>query len=82
MSKVRLGDIADIITGPFGSMLHKSDYQVAGTPVIMPQNIGDRTLSYEDIARIGDADVRRLSKYVTIEDDIVYARVKSVFVCK
>lgn len=69
-----LGDIADIITGPFGSALHKSDYQKEGTPVIMPQDIGDRTLSLDDIARIGDEDVRRLARYATVENDIVYAR--------
>lgn len=74
MSEVKLGDIADIITGPFGSALHKSDYRKTGTPVIMPQDIGDRTLSLDSIARIGDEDVRRLARYATIENDIVYAR--------
>ena len=29
MSKVvQLGDVADIITGPFGSQLHESDYNL------------------------------------------------------
>ena len=53
MASINLGKIADIITGPFGSMLHKSDYQETGIPVIMPQDIGDRTLSLDSIARIG-----------------------------
>lgn len=74
MASTNLGEIADIITGPFGSMLHKSDYKEAGTPVIMPQDIGDRTLSLESIARIGNEDVARLARYATIENDIVYAR--------
>lgn len=55
-------------------MLHKSDYKEVGTPVIMPQDIGDRTLSLESIARIGNEDVARLARYATIENDIVYAR--------
>lgn len=74
MASTNLGKIADIITGPFGSMLHKSDYKEVGTPVIMPQDIGDRTLSLESIARIGNEDVARLARYATIENDIVYAR--------
>lgn len=74
MAKAKLGDIADIITGPFGSMLHKSDYKPFGTPVIMPQDIGDRTLSLDSIARVGDEDAARLERYATIENDIVYAR--------
>lgn len=74
MASTNLGKIADIITGPFGSMLHKSDYKEVGTPVIMPQDIGDRTLSLESIARIDNEDVARLARYATIENDIVYAR--------
>lgn len=74
MSKVRLGDIADIITGPFGSALHKSDYVEEGYPLIMPQNIGDRLLYFDDIARISDKDADRLKKYEVFENDIVYAR--------
>lgn len=74
MNKVKLGDIADIVTGPFGSMLHKGDYTDAGTPVIMPQDIGDRTLSLASIAHVGSKDAERLARYATVSDDIVYAR--------
>lgn len=74
MASINLGEIADIITGPFGSMLHKSDYRETGIPVIMPQDIGDRTLSLDSIARIGKQDAERLARYVTVENDIVYAR--------
>lgn len=74
MTSINLGEIADIITGPFGSMLHKSDYRETGTPVIMPQDIGDRTLSLDSIARIGQQDAERLARYATVENDIVYAR--------
>ena len=35
-----LGDIvSEMMTGPFGSMLHKSDYVDDGVPVINPQNV-------------------------------------------
>ena len=36
-------------TGPFGSMLHKSDYTVNGIPSINPQNINNRKIITNDI---------------------------------
>lgn len=69
-----LGAVADIITGPFGSMLHQSDYTPTGTPVIMPQDIGNRTLNKSAIAYVGNKDAERLSRYRVQENDIVYAR--------
>ena len=69
-----LGEVAEIITGPFGSALHKSDYKPSGTAVLMPQNIGNRTVDYQDIARIGEEDTERLSRYRVTQDDIIYAR--------
>lgn len=74
MANINLGKTADIITGLFGSMLHKSDYRETGIPVIMPQDIGDRTLSLDSIARIGQQDAERPTRYATVENDIVYAR--------
>ena len=55
-----LGCVSDIITGPFGSMLHQSDYVSEGTPVIMPQDIGDRFLDNSKIAYVGEDDAKRL----------------------
>ena len=52
MIKTTLGQVADIITGPFGSSLHQYEYVSFGIPVIMPQDIGNRNLSYEKIAYI------------------------------
>ncbi|MEL7566231.1 MAG: restriction endonuclease subunit S, partial [Dehalobacterium sp.] len=69
-----LGEIAKIITGPYGSQLHQSDYVEDGYPLIMPQNIGDRTLDYSKIAYISEKDAKRLSRYATKPNDIVYSR--------
>jgi type I restriction enzyme S subunit len=74
-----LGEICDegggiIRTGPFGTQLHQSDYKEDGVPVVMPKNIvGDKLLE-DDIARIGEEDVVRLSQHVLNEGDIVYGR--------
>jgi type I restriction enzyme S subunit len=64
----------DIQTGPFGSQLHASDYVISGIPSIMPANIKEGRVSEEGIARITEADARRLSKYLTKAGDIVYSR--------
>src|SRR5690625_1387312 len=63
-----------IQTGPFGSQLHASDYVPSGIPSVMPQNIGDNTISEEGIARITAEDAARLSKYLLAPGDIVYSR--------
>ena len=52
----------DIQTGPFGSQLHAADYVPVGIPSIMPQNIGDNRIIEEGIARITEADARRLTR--------------------
>ena len=61
-------------TGPFGSQLHAADYVAVGVPSVMPQNIGDNTISADGIAMISDADAERLSKYRLRVGDIVYSR--------
>ncbi len=63
-----------IQTGPFGSQLHASDYVENGIPSIMPQNISTDRISEEGIARITEADAKRLSKYRVRVGDIVYSR--------
>lgn len=73
-TKTILGAVAEIITGPFGSMLHQSDYTLTGTQVIMPQDIGNRTLDKTAIAHVGSDDTERLARYKVRENDIVYAR--------
>ena len=72
--KTTLGEVAEIITGPFGSMLHQSDYVPSGVPVIMPQDIGNRVLDKSQIAYVGEHDASRLSRYKVALADIVYAR--------
>lgn len=63
-----------IQTGPFGSQLHTSDYKELGVPVVMPTNIGDGGLVEDGIARIGEADVERLSQHKLRLGDIVFSR--------
>ena len=73
-TSVELGSLAEIITGPFGSELHKSDYVTEGIPWIMPQNISERSLDYSNMAYINANDANRLKKYRVKTNDLVYAR--------
>lgn len=72
--KTKLGDIAQIITGPFGSQLHMRDYVSQGYPVIMPQNIVNRCVDERDIARINEVNFKRLKRYLVQPNDIIFAR--------
>lgn len=45
-----LGKISEIITGPFGSQLHQSDYVEQGIPVVMPQDIDNRKVNYASMS--------------------------------
>ena len=72
--KTTLGEIATIITGPFGSQLHQSDYVSSGIAIVMPQNIADRKIDYGTINYISEQDAERLKKYRTQKSDILYAR--------
>ncbi|MEJ6014775.1 restriction endonuclease subunit S [Aeromonas caviae] len=74
-----LGDVCaahggKIQTGPFGSQLHASDYVQEGTPVVMPKDISGRRVDGGTAARIGMADVERLSRHQLQIGDIVFSR--------
>lgn len=78
----KLGEFAEIQTGPFGSQLHASDYVSIGTPSIMPTNIGNRlNIVTDEIVYVNDADIERLKKYTVKEGDIVYSRRGDVEKC-
>lgn len=78
----KLGDFAEIQTGPFGSQLHAADYVAVGIPSIMPTNIGARLeVRTDSIACIKEDDARRLEKYLVKENDIVYSRRGDVEKC-
>ena len=71
----KLGELADIQTGPFGSQLHQHDYVDAGTPCIMPTNIGSHLdIQSDRIAHVKAEDVMRLSKHCVKTGDIIYSR--------
>lgn len=63
-----------IQTGPFGSQLHQSDYSDTGTPVVMPKDIINGIISEDEIARVEEQHVLRLSRHKVAAGDILFSR--------
>lgn len=77
-SKVTVGEIASVKTGPFGSALHESDYRNTGTPIVTVEHLSERGLVHRNLPLVGAEDVRRLSAYRCRAGDILFSRVGSV----
>ena len=77
----RLGDIANVQTGPFGSQLHNKDYVKKGTPIVTVEHLGARMFTTQNLPCVSDVDKVRLGKYTLEEGDIVFSRVGSVDRC-
>ena len=73
-----LEQMADIRTGPFGSVLHASDYVFLGTPIITVGHLGERGITKDNLPHVSDSDKKRLSKYTLNVGDIVFSRVGSI----
>jgi len=66
--------VNDILTGPFGSVLHKSDYQRDGIPLVNPINIEGGEIVPDERKAVGKATAKRLARYALRENDIVIGR--------
>jgi type I restriction enzyme, S subunit len=66
--------VQDISTGPFGSLLHKSDYEHGGIPLVNPINIEGDEIIPDDRKTVGKATAQRLARYALRENDIVIGR--------
>lgn len=63
-----------VFTGPFGSLLHKSDYIEDGIPLVNPAHISDVGIEPDYRKSVSAATAKRLSNYVLRVGDIVIAR--------
>ena len=64
----------ELSTGPFGSMLHKTDYQEDGIPTINPQDIKSNKIKIDNIAKVSQEKAKVLFRYSLKENDIILAR--------
>lgn len=78
MSKVKLGDIAEIQAGPFGTQLHKDEYVEDGIAMLNAKNIGNGVILTDSMDYVSDAVCDRLPRYVLNKGDILFGRAGSI----
>lgn len=71
----RVGDIAvSIQIGPFGTLLHKSDYVKNGTPLVNPSHIKNERICASLNLTVDEKKRARLNNYIMRTGDIVMGR--------
>lgn len=78
MNRVRLGSIASLKTGPFGTQFSAKEYTETGIPVINVKNIGYGEVIENDLDYISEETKGRLSEHILMQGDIVFGRKGSV----
>ena len=75
MGLVEMSEIVeDIRIGPFGTMLHKSDYVSGGVPVINPQHIKNLSIIPSEKVTVSQEKYVELARYQLKENDIIMGR--------
>jgi type I restriction enzyme S subunit len=77
----KLGEMADVKTGPFGSTLHQHDYVDVGTPIITVEHLNELGITHNNLPLVSDEDKKRLKSYHLKTGDLVFSRVGSVDRC-
>ena len=70
----KLGEVAMIKTGPFGSMLHKEDYITGGIPLINPMHIQNFKAVPDKYFTISKEKAAELCNYQLKINDVIFAR--------
>ena len=78
MRNVKLRDISELKTGPFGTQLSASEYVSEGIPVINVKNIGYGSIVETGLDCVGANTLKRLSEHILKVGDIVFGRKGSV----
>lgn len=65
---------AGVFTGPFGSLLHKSDYVKDGIPLVNPAHITDTGIEPDRSKTVSKHTAQRLKGYVLSRGDVVIGR--------
>lgn len=72
--KVFLSELADIKIGPFGSLLHKSDYIENGHPLVNPSHIKNGKIIIDDKFTISNKKFEEMSAFQLQIGDVVLGR--------
>ena len=66
--------LLELKTGPFGSVLHKSDYVTDGIPIVNPMHINDGNITPSSEMTISIDKSKELSDFILKSGDVVIAR--------
>jgi len=72
--KAKVKEIALVKIGPFGSLLHKEDYIIGGTPLINPSHIFKGKITEDSNLTISDLKLLELENYKLQIGDIIMGR--------
>jgi type I restriction enzyme S subunit len=75
---VKLREISELKTGPFGTQFSANEYVSEGIPVINVKNIGYGNIISEGLDYVGTSTLERLSEHKLKTGDIVFGRKGSV----
>ena len=76
--EAKLGEVAKVQTGPFGSQLKNEQYITGGTPVVTVEHINNFRIKDFKYPSVTNEDKQRLSRYLLSKGDIIFTRVGSV----
>lgn len=71
---VRLDSVAETLTGPFGSALHRADYAPGGVPIVNPMHIVAGQIKTSDDFAVGTEKASELTAYRLRVNDVVLGR--------
>ena len=70
----KLGEIGTIKIGPFGSLLHTSDYITNGIPLVNPVHMQNGCIKADNNFTISTEKARELNAYQLKTNDLIFAR--------
>ena len=70
----KIKDISVVKIGPFGSLLHTSDYVSGGTPLVNPVHMQNEVICPDIDFTVSEEKMSELQNYILQEGDIIFAR--------
>jgi type I restriction enzyme S subunit len=68
-------DESVVITGPFGSSLHESDYRAEGVPLVLVKHIKHGRILQDGMPLVGEHKLKEMMRYRLKQGDVVVTRV-------
>lgn len=72
--KKMIKEVAMVKIGPFGSLLHTSDYIIGGTPLVNPIHMKNGQICPDNSFTISDEKKKEMAPYLLEKGDVVFAR--------